>query len=181
MGGVSARLRYCNHSIGPVPYACSMKGDVVRESRGMAKRSPHAGRSAEISLGLRAARTLAIVRRLHEGHDISSEDRAEVETMRDALASAAAAIGSAPDGGRPPGRRNIASVGLTLATFKSIPEERRERVRDHISSLVDDLDRVARREKLTDAGALLQFLKGLTSVAEQATSRQGETLVSAKG
>src|SRR4051812_45285450 len=82
----------------------------------MVASNPHAARSAEIALGGRSARTLALVRRAQRGVVLSDRDRAEVAAVRDALARAADAVLRAPAAARLRGRRNIASVGLALST-----------------------------------------------------------------
>jgi hypothetical protein len=144
--------------------------------------SSHTARSAEISLGIRAARALGLVRRAQAGEQLNERDVAELESMRQALRWAAdAAVHEAP-AATIRGRRNIASVGLALTTaMRDTPQDDRPSgATALLRALSDDLDTLVRVGRLESPSALLSFLRALVDTADRATARTGETLVAAK-
>lgn len=142
----------------------------------------HAERSAEISLGIRASRVLALVQRALSGKALSTANLAELEAFRDTIK------GVAQDAGQPAaaipgmGRRTIASYGLTLsAAVRDEPDANQfENAPPILNALAADLSRVVNGEGLPDPEALLSFLRFLVRAADRATARSGETLVTAQ-
>ena len=144
-------------------------------------RGAHAARSAEIALGIRAARALALVRLAQDGGRLEAHDRNELEILRQALLSAAAAAGREPTSPRPRGRRSIASVGLTLSTAaRESAQTGSPGAAVALERLGESLKGVIEGEKLTDDGPLVSFLRALVGEADRATARSGETLVTGK-
>ncbi len=150
-------------------------------STGMVASNPHASRSAEIALGVRSARAIALVRRAQRGVELSDHDRAELVVVRDALARAAGAVLREPTAARIHGRRNIASVGLALTTaIRDGPSADRSAAAKTLRHLVDDLQTVIDGEALERPNRLMSFLSALVDAANRSTGRGVETLVTAE-
>lgn len=151
--------------------------------RGMATSHPHAMRSAEISLGLRSARAVALVDRVHLGKPLGERGVAELCAVRDALARAAEAVERAPTPKRARGRRNIASVGLALsaATPPGVPgAERSDAAAAALRRYAEDLTSVVEGRPLEHPDELRGFLRALVTTADKSTARSGETLVTSE-
>ncbi len=150
-------------------------------SMGMAASNPHAARSAEIALGLRCARALALVRRAQPGVEPAERDRLELAAVHDALAAAANAVLREPSAARPRGRRNIASVGLALSTaVRDTPTADRTAAAAMLRALARDLQSVILGESPNSPTQLLSFLRAMVAAASRSTARGGETLVKAE-
>lgn len=148
---------------------------------GMTASNPHAARSTEVSLGIRSARALALVRRTQEGGALTDRDRGELDALREALLRAAAAVGRQPDGTRERGRRNIASVGLALsAVVREVPDADAERAASMLTTLSRTLETVIQGGDTSEVDRLVAFLRDLVVSADRATARRGETLVTAE-
>jgi hypothetical protein len=154
---------------------------VMGVSTGMVASNPHAARSAEIALGLRAARALALVRRSRPDAVLADRDRLELEGVRDALARAASAVLREPSAVQLRGRRNIASVGLALSTaVRGTPTADRSAAAGMLRDLAADLDTVIQGRSLEVPQQLTSFLGALVDAANRSTARGGETLVTAE-
>lgn len=150
-------------------------------STGMVATNPHAARSAEIALGVRAARALGLVRRSHRGGELVASDRAELMAVRDSLARAADAVLREPTTTRLRGRRNIASVGLALSTaVRDTPTADRSVAAKALRDLAGDLEAVVAGQPLLVPDRLTSFLGALVEAANRSTARGGETLVTAE-
>ncbi len=151
-------------------------------SMAMTKRSPHAARSAEISLGIRSARALALAKRAQSGRQLNQTDSLELEELATALTGAADAVAKEPKAARLRGKRNLASVGLALSTAaRGEGGGDPERAAEILRSIAGDLHGLAEGQTIRDADPVLGFLRALVDAANRSTARQGETLVSAKG
>lgn len=150
-------------------------------SSAMVTSNPHAARSAEIALGIRSARCLALVRQVTAGSDLADRDRAELEAIRNSLLRAASAVVGGPTSGRVRARRNIASVGLALSTaVRDTPVRDRSSAGAVLEQLAADIDAVISAERLENPDRLTSFLSALVNAANCSTGRGGETLVTAE-
>lgn len=150
-------------------------------SSAMVTGSPHAARSAEIALGIRSARSLALVRRATAGADLADRDRAELLTIQRALQRAADAVVGEPSSVRIRGRRHIASMGLTLSTAVRDTNNRdRAETGAVLRQLAADIDTLLDNQPLDHPERLTSFLSALVRAADTSTAKGGETLVTAE-
>ncbi len=147
--------------------------------KAMASTRTHAARSAQIALGIRSARALALVRHSqdHVG-DLAKSDRFELESIRDTLTAAASALAAGRETVRVGGTRNLASVGLALSTaVDELPSDSNFAAAEHLRTVAADLDAVILGGSPGDAARLTAFLKALVKAATRSTAQQGETVV----
>lgn len=141
--------------------------------------SPRVQRSAEIALGIRAARTLAMIKQAQEGGHLTDQDRAELETMKNAFLHAADAAGRVSV--TPTSRRSIASVGLTLSTIAAdVPDNDPAAISLMLRERAQELASIVDGQAPVESSGLTSLLEALVRAADRATARKGETLVSAQ-
>jgi hypothetical protein len=120
-----------------------------------------------------------MIKQAQKGGKLTDQDRAELETMRNAFVHAADAAGRV--GVTPTSRRNIASVGLTLSTIAAdVPDTDPAAISVVLRERAEDLASIIAGQVPLDSTALISLLEALIRAADRATARKGETLVSAQ-
>ena len=153
--------------------------------RGVVSKSSHAARTSQITLGVLAARSRAIVDKADRGLPLSERNLRELANLKRALDGTLADVGNDPPiGSKASERRSLAAIGLTLSTAEAARTQAKGRVEPmpadavaFLTRISSDLDQVIKGQKLSSPDLLVGFLNSLTRAVDSATAKRGETLI----